>query len=55
MIDHICNYCFTCNNIQAEDILDELEEILDEEFNTICEDDSPNRNIYFFVFKIAKM
>lgn len=34
-------YCICNDHIQIEDIQDALEEIMDQEFDTICEDESP--------------
>lgn len=34
-------YCITESNLEIENIQDEIEEMLDQEFNTVCEDGSP--------------
>lgn len=41
MMNWITSYCLDQPDPQVEDITDTLEDILDEEFETICEDDSP--------------
>lgn len=41
-IDYVSNYCLNSENVQQADIKEELEDMLDEEFDTICEDDSPS-------------
>lgn len=38
-VNYIANYCST--NCSSLDLQDVIEEVLDEEFDTICEDDSP--------------
>lgn len=45
-MDHLTEYCFSVPDVSAEDLIDELEDVLDEEFNTICEDNSPNGKFY---------
>lgn len=39
-VDYLVNYLTSENGIEVEDIEDVLEEIMDQEFNTVCEDDS---------------
>lgn len=39
-IDYIIQYCTSENDLELEDIEDVLDDIMDQEFNTICEDDS---------------
>lgn len=47
---YIFNYCTQNENIQQNEMVDLLNEIMDEEFDTICEDNSTNgkpMNSYF--------
>lgn len=37
---YIFNYCTQNDNIQQQEMVDILNEIMDEEFNAICEDNS---------------
>lgn len=39
-IDYIIQYCTSENDLELEDIEDVLDDIMDQEFNTICEDNS---------------
>lgn len=39
-VDYLVNYLTSENGFEVEDIEDVLEEIMDQEFNTVCEDDS---------------
>lgn len=41
MMNWVTSYCLDQPDPQVEDITDTLEDILDEEFETICEDQSP--------------
>ncbi|KAF5300829.1 hypothetical protein FQA39_LY10951 [Lamprigera yunnana] len=40
-VDYITQFCLNQTNIQISDIQEALEDILDEEFDTMCEDNSP--------------
>lgn len=40
-VDYITQFCLSEQNIQVSDIREALEDIMDEEFDTICEDNSP--------------
>uniref|UniRef100_A0A182PR97 Pre-rRNA-processing protein TSR2 homolog n=1 Tax=Anopheles epiroticus TaxID=199890 RepID=A0A182PR97_9DIPT len=40
LIDYITSYCTENKNVDAIDLRDVLEEIMDQEFETICEDES---------------
>ncbi|CRK97764.1 CLUMA_CG011144, isoform A [Clunio marinus] len=40
MIDYVTDCCISNTKIDEENIVDLLEDIMDEEFNTICEDNS---------------
>ncbi|KAL1517555.1 hypothetical protein ABEB36_001305 [Hypothenemus hampei] len=42
-MNYMVQYCLYEQNIEIEGIQDALEDILDEEFETICEDDSPKQ------------
>lgn len=39
-IDYIVQYCTSESDLELDDIEDVLDDIMDQEFNTICEDDS---------------
>lgn len=41
--NYMVQYCLYEHNVDAEGIQDALEDILDQEFETICEDDSPKQ------------
>lgn len=43
-VDYIVNYLINEPNIEVEDIEDVLEDIMDQEFNTVCEDNSIKGN-----------
>lgn len=50
-------YCLGQENLDVDDITEALEDILDEEFSTVCEDNSPKGNYkhsvcYFCVLKL---
>lgn len=38
--DYVFNYCTQNDNIHAKELEELLSDVLDEEFNTICEDNS---------------
>ncbi|KAF5306706.1 hypothetical protein FQR65_LT07261 [Abscondita terminalis] len=40
-VNYITQFCLNEPNVQISDIKEALEDILDEEFDTICEDNSP--------------
>uniref|UniRef100_A0A182NQX5 Pre-rRNA-processing protein TSR2 homolog n=1 Tax=Anopheles dirus TaxID=7168 RepID=A0A182NQX5_9DIPT len=40
LIDYVTSYCTENKNVDAIDLREVLEEIMDQEFETICEDDS---------------
>lgn len=40
-VDYITQFCLNEPNLQVSDIREALEDIMDEEFDTICEDNSP--------------
>lgn len=40
-MNYMTQYCISNERIEVDDIQDVLEDILDEEFDTTCEDDSP--------------
>jgi len=40
-MDYMTQYCLNEQNVQISDIQDVLEDIMDEEFDTVCEDNSP--------------
>lgn len=40
-VDYITQFCLSEPNLQVSDIREALEDIMDEEFDTICEDNSP--------------
>lgn len=46
----MAQYCICNDHVQIEDIQDALEDIMDEEFDTVCEDDSPKGTV-LFLFK----
>lgn len=46
-MDYVCQYCLSNNNLQPSELRDVLEDILEEEFNTVCEDNSPSGNNIF--------
>ncbi|GLV34543.1 uncharacterized protein CBL_09023 [Carabus blaptoides fortunei] len=37
----VCEYCLGLEKLDVDDITEALEDILDEEFSTVCEDNSP--------------
>ncbi|GJQ76791.1 hypothetical protein Trydic_g15002 [Trypoxylus dichotomus] len=39
-MEYITQYCMSEPNLDVEDIEDELDDIMDQKFNTFCEDDS---------------
>lgn len=39
-LEHLVDYCGNTSNIEQEDIEDYLEDVMDQEFNTVCEDNS---------------
>ncbi|XP_025836144.1 uncharacterized protein LOC112906377 [Agrilus planipennis] len=53
-IDYMAKYCLCEENVQINDIAEALEDILDEEFNTICEDGSP-KEIATVLFKFVSL
>lgn len=40
--DYVFNYCTQNDNIHVSELVEILNEIMDDEFNTICEDNSTN-------------
>lgn len=40
--DYIFNYCTQNDNIEPTELVDLINDVIDEEFNTICEDNSVN-------------
>lgn len=40
LIDYVTSYCTENKNVDAIDLREVLEEIMDQEFETICEDES---------------
>ncbi|XP_030757720.1 pre-rRNA-processing protein TSR2 homolog [Sitophilus oryzae] len=48
-LNYMVQFCLYENNVDLESIQDALEDILDEEFETICEDESPKQvaNVLF--------
>jgi pre-rRNA-processing protein TSR2 len=41
-MEYVTNYCLKNNDLDSDEIKELLEDIMDQEFNTICEDDSTN-------------
>lgn len=41
MVDYIAQYCCSRENVDHGEVAYLLEDIMDEQFNTICEDESP--------------
>jgi len=41
-VDYMTQYCLNEPNVQISDIQEALEDIMDEEFDTMCEDNSPS-------------
>lgn len=44
-MNYMSQYCICNDRIEVEEIQEVLEDILDEEFDTVCEDDSPKGNL----------
>lgn len=44
-MNYMVQFCLYENDIEAFKIQEALEDIMDEEFETICEDDSPKGSI----------
>lgn len=42
-MNYMVQYCLYEQNIEVEGIQDALEDIMDEEFETVCEDESPKQ------------
>ncbi|XP_053679304.1 uncharacterized protein LOC128730290 [Anopheles nili] len=54
LIDYITSYCTENKNVDTIDLREVLEEIMDQEFETICEDDS-TQEISAVLMKYLKM
>ncbi|KAK9871433.1 hypothetical protein WA026_012808 [Henosepilachna vigintioctopunctata] len=52
--DYMVKYCLYESNVQVEDIQDALDDIMDEEFNTICEDNS-TKDISIILFRFLQL
>ncbi|XP_019877973.1 pre-rRNA-processing protein TSR2 homolog [Aethina tumida] len=53
-LNYMVQYCLYEPNVQVEDIQEALEDIMDEEFDTVCEDGSP-REIAHVLFKFLEL
>lgn len=49
-------YCVSEPNLEIEDIQDEIEDMLDQDFNTVCEDGSPKEisQLLYMFLKLLK-
>ncbi|KAL3275768.1 hypothetical protein HHI36_020513 [Cryptolaemus montrouzieri] len=52
--NYMVQYCLYESNVEEEDIQDALDDIMDEEFQTICEDNS-TKEIAVILFKFLKL
>ncbi|CAH0547928.1 unnamed protein product [Brassicogethes aeneus] len=53
-LNYMVQFCLYEQNVQVEDIQDALEDVLDQEFDMICEDDSP-KEIAHILFKFLQI
>lgn len=53
-MNYMVQYCLNEQNAQIDDINEALEDLLDEEFNTICEDNSP-KEVAAVLYKFAQL
>lgn len=53
-MNYMVQYCLYENNVQIDDISEALEDLLDEEFNTICEDNS-EKEVAGVLYKFAQI
>ncbi|XP_050301076.1 uncharacterized protein LOC126739432 [Anthonomus grandis grandis] len=53
-LNYMVQYCLYEPNVEVEGIQDALEDILDEEFETVCEDDSP-KEIAHLLYKFLTL
>ncbi|XP_066250440.1 pre-rRNA-processing protein TSR2 homolog [Euwallacea similis] len=55
-INYMVQFCLNKPHVEAEDIQMAIEDILDEEFDTVCEDDSPKQisQLLYMFLKLLK-